>query len=124
MKNIVAIILLVAVLLSASAKTAAWGWYMANRNYIAANLCENKAKPKMKCNGKCQLAKQLKKAEGESSTAPVLPPALKEVKESEADIESYSLALAPTTQTIQATFVYNVVLQEDATTALLRPPIA
>ena len=31
-----------------------------NKNYIAANLCENKSKPEMKCNGKCYMKKQLK----------------------------------------------------------------
>lgn len=40
--------------------------YVLNYNYIAAELCENRAKPEMKCNGKCHLMKQLAKAsEGE-----------------------------------------------------------
>jgi hypothetical protein len=30
---------------------------------IAATLCENKDKPKLQCNGKCQMMKSLKKAE-------------------------------------------------------------
>ena len=30
--------------------------------------CVNKAKPKMHCNGKCQILKKIKKQEGESST--------------------------------------------------------
>jgi hypothetical protein len=37
--------------------------YELNKNYIAAVLCENKAKPKLHCNGKCYLAKKLKQAE-------------------------------------------------------------
>jgi len=41
--------------------------YAINRNYIAQNLCENKDKPQMHCNGKCHLAKQLKKAATEES---------------------------------------------------------
>ena len=36
--------------------------YAMNKEYIAKNLCENRAKPKMNCNGKCHLMKQLKKA--------------------------------------------------------------
>jgi hypothetical protein len=36
--------------------------YAINKDYIAKNLCENRAKPKMNCNGKCHLMKQLKKA--------------------------------------------------------------
>jgi len=36
--------------------------YMINYDYIAKELCENKAKPQMHCNGKCHLMKQLAKA--------------------------------------------------------------
>jgi hypothetical protein len=36
--------------------------YAINKDYIAKNLCENRNKPKMNCNGKCHLMKQLKKA--------------------------------------------------------------
>lgn len=31
-----------------------------NKNYIAVNLCENRDKPMLHCNGKCYLAKKLK----------------------------------------------------------------
>jgi hypothetical protein len=34
-----------------------------NQDYIAEVLCINNDKPKMKCNGKCHLTKELKKAE-------------------------------------------------------------
>lgn len=34
-----------------------------NRSYIVANLCENRDKPMLHCNGKCYLAKRLKQAE-------------------------------------------------------------
>jgi len=36
--------------------------YQLNKNYIAKNLCVNRNKPQMHCNGKCHLAKELKKA--------------------------------------------------------------
>ncbi len=36
--------------------------YIINYDYIAKVLCENKAKPELKCNGKCQLMKELAKA--------------------------------------------------------------
>lgn len=39
-----------------------------NKNYIAANLCENRDKPVLQCNGKCYLSKKLKQeAEKEKS---------------------------------------------------------
>ena len=36
--------------------------YVVNYEYISKELCVNKAKPKMKCNGKCHLMKELAKA--------------------------------------------------------------
>jgi hypothetical protein len=41
------------------------GLYRLNKGYIAKNLCENRAKPQLKCEGKCHLKKQLKKASRE-----------------------------------------------------------
>jgi hypothetical protein len=50
-----------------------WGavaYYRVNQDYIAKNLCVNRDKPKMNCNGQCYLAKQLKaQEEKESKTA-------------------------------------------------------
>jgi len=36
--------------------------YVVNYDYISKVLCENKAKPKLQCNGKCHLMKELAKA--------------------------------------------------------------
>lgn len=36
--------------------------YLANYDYIAKELCENKEKPELECNGKCHLKKELAKA--------------------------------------------------------------
>ncbi|WP_232297529.1 hypothetical protein [Flavobacterium beibuense] len=36
--------------------------YVLNYDYIANELCENKAKPELHCNGKCHLMKELAKA--------------------------------------------------------------
>lgn len=38
-----------------------------NQDYIAQNLCENIDKPVLKCNGKCQLAKELEQNEEKKS---------------------------------------------------------
>jgi hypothetical protein len=47
--------------------------YEINKDYISKNLCENKNKPKMHCNGKCHLNKQLSKQEKkDNSTLPQL----------------------------------------------------
>lgn len=44
-------------------------YYQVNKSYIASNLCENRDKPKMNCNGKCFLAKKLKAAEEKEKKA-------------------------------------------------------
>jgi len=44
--------------------------YVVNYDYIANVLCENKDKPQLQCNGKCYLAKQLKKAQREQDKNP------------------------------------------------------
>lgn len=38
---------------------------MVNYEYISKVLCENKAKPELKCNGKCHLMKELAKSSEE-----------------------------------------------------------
>ncbi|SHL76354.1 hypothetical protein [Flavobacterium xinjiangense] len=44
--------------------------YAVNYEYISKVLCINKDKPKMQCNGKCHLMKELAKAqEGEKQTS-------------------------------------------------------
>ena len=41
--------------------------YAVNKNFIASALCENKDKPMMHCDGKCHLAKEIKKTAKEES---------------------------------------------------------
>lgn len=42
--------------------------YAVNYDYIVDNLCENKAKPEIMCNGKCYVSKQLARSNQEQST--------------------------------------------------------
>ncbi|MEO9512131.1 MAG: hypothetical protein ABJN84_17950 [Flavobacteriaceae bacterium] len=44
--------------------------YALNYDYIVENLCENKEKPMLNCNGKCFLAKQLAKESGKEKKSP------------------------------------------------------
>ncbi|MBL7719261.1 MAG: hypothetical protein JNL72_10535 [Flavipsychrobacter sp.] len=62
MRKSIAIIVSLCLLLQCAAQLGIIGMYRLNKDYIARNLCENRNKPKLKCNGKCQLNKQLKKA--------------------------------------------------------------
>ena len=44
--------------------------YQVNKNYIATVLCINKSKPQLHCEGKCQLTKQLAKAQHSETEVP------------------------------------------------------
>ncbi len=56
--------------------------YAHNKEYIANNLCQNKAKPELKCEGKCHLSKQLKaQSERQEDQSTPLPPQITEVKQ-------------------------------------------
>ena len=59
-------ILFISILLSKTAYSVFWqvNFYL-NQKEIAEKECENKNRPEMHCNGKCFLAKQLKKADAE-----------------------------------------------------------
>ncbi len=43
--------------------------YVVNYDYILKELCENKAKPELECNGKCHLKAELAKASKENIPA-------------------------------------------------------
>lgn len=42
--------------------------YWVNYDYIVSELCENKEKPELQCNGKCYLSKEIAKNQTEDST--------------------------------------------------------
>jgi hypothetical protein len=44
--------------------------YQLNKEYIAKTLCENKNKPQMHCNGKCQMMKKLQQEEKKDQQNP------------------------------------------------------
>ena len=44
--------------------------YQLNKDFIAKNLCENRNKPMMHCNGKCHMMKQLKQDEKKDQENP------------------------------------------------------
>lgn len=72
-KTVALLSLVAAMMLSSVAKTVVLADYLLNKDYIAKVLCINRNKPEMHCNGKCHLAKELKKQEepsgkGESKT--------------------------------------------------------
>jgi hypothetical protein len=61
MSKLLSFFLIVAILLHSMSSLVIVAGFQLNRNYISKNLCENRAKPKLHCNGKCHLMKELKK---------------------------------------------------------------
>jgi hypothetical protein len=68
MKLIVLPILMLLVLLQSFTKALIILDYTINKNYIARNLCENRNKPMLHCNGRCQLAKNLDREDKPGNT--------------------------------------------------------
>jgi hypothetical protein len=56
--------------------------WKANQAYITANFCENRAKPALKCDGKCYLRKQLAQSGTEESPASPAPAQKNQVQKS------------------------------------------
>ncbi|MFY9307692.1 MAG: hypothetical protein WAQ28_01460 [Bacteroidia bacterium] len=61
MKKFVAIFLVFAMLMQLFGSVAIIANYVLNKEYISKTFCVNRSKPKMRCNGKCHLMKQLQK---------------------------------------------------------------
>lgn len=61
MKPLIAILLASVIVVQSASKLAVLVNFELNKGFIIAKLCENKTKPKMRCNGKCHLKKQLQK---------------------------------------------------------------
>jgi hypothetical protein len=68
MKFVIVPILMLLMLIQTFSKWAVVVEYNLNKNYIAKNLCINKAKPKLHCNGKCQMMKKLAEEEKQNSS--------------------------------------------------------
>jgi hypothetical protein len=68
MKKVLAILLTLSLLVQCTAQYAVIALYKVRKEYVATVLCENRSKPSMHCNGKCYLAKQLKKVTNGSAT--------------------------------------------------------
>lgn len=60
--RVVALAIVLALLLPTFGNMVILIGFVINQNIIARELCENKAKPGSKCNGKCQLKKKLNEA--------------------------------------------------------------
>src|SRR3569833_226910 len=69
-KKIKAIVALLGIMLQTFSQVVIVAAYYAQKDYIAKNLCENRNKPQMHCDGKCCLKKKLAKQGKEQAPAP------------------------------------------------------
>jgi hypothetical protein len=70
-KQITAVFFIVLYVVALARPAAPLLEYLINYDYISEELCENKTKPQMECNGKCYLAKQFE-AESKKQNKPEL----------------------------------------------------
>lgn len=70
-KRFIVISLVFVFLLQLGANISVKVWYELNVEYITELFCENKDKPELQCNGKCHLAKQMKKSSEDTHPAAV-----------------------------------------------------
>ena len=76
------------------------GYYL-NQSFIALNKCENRNKPEMHCNGKCFLAKQMKK----DATDQQSPAALKDIQPAQLYFNNFSLPHVAASKPLKTAFV-------------------
>ena len=67
--------------------------YIIHYKYISQELCINKDKPELHCNGKCHLKKEIKKVLGDESKSPVQKTTLPFLKLKEYTIYNYNKLL-------------------------------
>jgi len=63
MNRFTAIFLLISILSCNFSRLFIYAGFELNQKYIASNLCENRDKPWLHCNGKCFFMKKIKQAE-------------------------------------------------------------
>jgi hypothetical protein len=97
-------------------------YFHLNRSYIAQKLCVNKAKPELKCKGKCYLKKKLKEAESnQEEQSPLLLKELVSVAPFIISLNSFQLnpAIQSPVQVPQTAHEYKFLFQF----AIFHPPI-
>ena len=99
--------------------------YLLNYDYIVTELCENRDKPILTCNGKCYLEKQVKQQLNltHSDEAPV-PPKVDFEKIVSLKYKKFTYQLFDENITKNNTFFYISLIERDFTNSLFRPPIA
>lgn len=94
--------------------------YHLNKAEITRKFCENKSKPKMHCDGKCHLKKQLKKEEKKEHSP--FSRDLKEKHESQYFVEHYFTFLPQITQGSSIQTIYSFSVSTSLLQGIFHPP--
>jgi hypothetical protein len=97
--------------------------YTINKDYIAKNLCENRDKPKLHCNGKCQLMKKMAAEEPtpNSSNSSVIKLPFSEIWCN--DVKAVNLSYSTTATTVHNSS-YLVKKTSSFQPSIFHPPLA
>ena len=105
-----------------------WAWFMVNRSYIAQELCINRDKPELTCNGKCFLNFQLKATPkaGDKQVAHGAEDLMGKTLSFDFQYPSFQLFTSKASLLNQHKdcFSYQIVVLSPQKHALFRPPIA
>jgi hypothetical protein len=119
-KKGIAISLLIALLISSFGQSIIFCHYLLNKNYYATVLCINREKPKMHCEGKCHLKKELKEQE-KKEESPATP--TKDKQETNQFFQSNpQITFFPIDVIDQFDTFYLLLKSQDVFTTVFHPP--
>lgn len=124
MKKILIILLTLFIFLQPFCKAWVFISFKINQDFIAKNLCENRTKPSLHCDGKCHLMKKLKQVDKEEKKQ-----TSKTIKEKLEDLYFYNQTNFNVSQKLdfevkkQSFFAYKFQYYYSFQSTLFRPPI-
>ncbi len=125
MKKVISVFLLLTLCSQLMVKVGVIVTWKFNQNYISQNLCINRDKPEMECNGKCHLQKQLKSVEDNQTkeTSASLPLKLKNLKTDDfVNHSEMQVSFIQTVQNLILNSTFNTHYSFNYISSCFRPP--
>lgn len=118
-KQALSIFLIFALMASTFSKLSVFTNYLLNKEIITQKYCVNKNKPKLKCEGKCHLSKEISKQDKQENSGKIL----KEISEFPLIFDGNQTALSmPSITAFNKIWRNSVFLLSDYFHSILRPP--
>jgi hypothetical protein len=125
-KNYIALLLLVLISVKTLLVPVVYLDFELRKDFIIKNLCENRFKPQLNCNGQCYLAKKLTKVAEDNATKETQKQgqSIKKILEEVFDAEPlFSIEWAFYHLSTQPMYPFFVTASVGVTTSVFRPPI-